>query len=145
MAVAVLWRNVHVDERETERQRGTVVEIGLDKLGPLRRNLARKFGIAVSGKVGKDDFGIGLAGPANFEKIDAAGAAGRGAGAGEFGVDESVDHAGFADVRAAEESDLRQAGSREVRGIGSRRHESCHHSHDLVCYGFSKLASSERR
>jgi hypothetical protein len=51
---------------------------------------------------------FGMAGAANLEKIDAARAARRVTGTGEFGAEEGIDDAGFADVGAAEECDFGQ-------------------------------------
>jgi len=68
-----------------------------------------------------------------FEEVDAASAPGSGAGARQLGADQGVDHARFANVGAAKECDLRQAGSGELRGIGGRRQEAGENPHAQVC------------
>src|SRR5271155_671228 len=127
-------RGGYLHQRHTESQRGPVVEVGLDELGPLLGNLARELGVAVARQVGEDDLRLRLSGPAHFEEIDAAGASGCGAGARDLIADQRIDHAGFAYVRAAEEGDFREAGSGKVGGISGRREKSRDNPHALVCY-----------
>lgn len=121
LAIAILRRNIDVDQRHAQSQCGALMEIRLDKLRPLLRDFAREFGVAVAREVGKDEFRLRLARPAHFKKIDAAGAPGSGAGAGYFGANQRVNHTGFADIRTAKKSNFRQAGSGEVSSIGSCR------------------------
>src|SRR6266567_452007 len=135
LAVTLLGRDVGVDQNDAEAQRGAFVEVGFDELRPFLGNLAGNLGVAVAGEVGKNQLGLRLSRPAYFEEVNAAGAAWSGTGARHFVADQGVNHARFADIGAAEESDLRQAGGGEVRGVGGRRQESGENPHAQVCNG----------
>src|SRR5208283_6078103 len=108
LPVAVLRRYVDVYQRHAQGQRRTVIEIRLDKLWPLLRDFTRNLGVPVARQVGENQLGTRFPRPAHGKEIDAAGTAGSGAGTGDLRADERIDDAGFADVGAAEKSDLRQ-------------------------------------
>src|SRR5579872_2002882 len=139
MPVAILRRNVDVNQRQTEGKRGPVVEVRLDKFGPLRRDFAGKLSVAITGQVGENDLWARLSRPAHLEEIDAAGAAGSRTGACQLGFDERVNDAGLAHVGAAEKGDFRQTCGGEVRGVGGSRHESGHYTHVSVCYEVARV------
>ena len=113
LQVAFLGGNVGVDEADAEFELFAIGEIGIDEVGPAGGNGFGDFGVAVAWEVGEDDFiAAGLAFFGESEEIDGAGAAGGGGDFGGFFTDEGVEQAGFADVGAAEEGDLRGGGGR---------------------------------
>ena len=75
LAVALLRRDVGIDQDDAQAQRGALVEIGLDEFGPFLGNLARNLGVAVAGEVGENQLRARLSGPADLEEVDGAGAA----------------------------------------------------------------------
>jgi len=133
LAVTLLRGNVGVDQNDAQAQRGALVEIRLDEFGPLLGNLARNLGVAVAGKIGENQLGARFSGPANLEEVDAAGAAGSGTGARHLVSDQRIDDARLADVGPAEKSDLRQAGSGKLGGVGGRRQKPGENPHTQVC------------
>src|SRR5580692_9320013 len=137
LPIALLRGNVDVDQRDAESQRRPLVQVRLDELRPLLRDLTRDLGVTVSWKIGEDQLGARLSRPADFEEIDAAGAPGSGAGAGELGTDKRINHARLSDVRASEEGDFRDGGGREVRCICCRCQKSGEDPHIQVSYGES--------
>ena len=99
----------------------------------LARNLAGNFGVTVPREVGKDQFGLGLAGLTYFEEVDAASAPRRGTSASDLRTDQGIDKAGLAHVGAAEKSDFRQGRGWEVSRVGCRRDKAGQNSHVSVC------------
>src|SRR5215471_17480311 len=83
MAIILLRRYVDINKRDTQRERGAMIQIRFDEFGPFLRDFAGNSGISVAGQVGKDKLGTWFSGPANFEKVDAASASGSGAGTGQ--------------------------------------------------------------
>ena len=69
LPVGLLRRNVHVDQRDTQCQRGSLVQIRLDKLRPLLRILARNLGVSVAGQSAKMTSGRGLPGNRISKKL----------------------------------------------------------------------------
>jgi hypothetical protein len=139
LAIAWLRWDVDVDQGHTEGQRGSLVEIRLDKFGPLLGNRARDFGISVAGKVGENQFGMRFSGPADFEEIDAARASGSGTGARQFGADQGINDARFSHVGTAEEGDFRNRRDGKVGNVGSRRKKPGEDSHAQVCNGMREV------
>src|SRR5579863_6240857 len=112
-----------------------MTEIWLDELWPLLRNFFGNFGVTIAREVDENHFRARLAGPANLEEIDAPGASGSRTGARQLGPHERIDHARFADIGAAEKSNLGHGRFGEVRGIGRRGEKSSQDSHAQVCNG----------
>ena len=76
LAVGFLRWDAGIDEGEAKRQTAAMLEIRIDEAGPLLRNLARDLRVSVAGQIGKQEFGLGLAGAPDLKKIDTARAAG---------------------------------------------------------------------
>ena len=85
LPVGRLRRHVHVDQGHAQRQARALFQIRIDETRPLLRDFPRDFCVAIAGQVGKDQFRLGLSRPADFEKVDRAGAAGGGTGLGYLG------------------------------------------------------------
>src|ERR1017187_2128894 len=91
LAVTLLRGNVGIDERKTEGESGTLLQVRIDEAGPVLGDFARDFRVAITGQVGEQKLGLGLASAADFIKVDGAGAAGSIAGPSEFFVYERID------------------------------------------------------
>jgi len=115
--VGLLWRNVAVDKTQAERERGAVGEVGLDKFRPLGGDGFGDFCVAVSGQIGEVHLGLlALGCVGDGEEIDGSSTSGGGGDFGLFGVEERVQQAGFTDVRAAQECNLRDRRRRKLCG-----------------------------
>src|SRR5437879_2158898 len=139
LPIALLRGNIDVDQRDAESQRRPLVQVRLDKLRPLPRDLTRDLGITVSWEVGEDQLRTRLSRPADFEEVNAASASGSRTGARELGADQRINYARLTDVGASEEGDFRDGGSREVGGICCRRQKSGEDPHIQVSYGESAV------
>ena len=88
--------------------------------------------VTVTRKINEEELGMRFAGAAQLEKVDGLGASGRVAGLGDLVGDERIDQARLADVGAAQERDLRRAGSRELLGIGGGGYEAGYNLHGSI-------------
>src|ERR1700733_14432428 len=93
LAVAFLWRNVDVHQSDTKRQRGTILQIGIDKLRPFGRNLARKLCVTVAGQIGEDHFRPRLSRKSDLEKVYSPSAPRSRTGAGNLSPNQRIDEA----------------------------------------------------
>lgn len=124
MSVILLGRNVDVDQSNAKCEGGAMVEVRLDELGPFLRDFAGDFGVSVAGQIGEDELRAWFSRPADFEKVNAAGASRGGTGAGELGADQRIDDARLSHVRTTQEGDLGNGGNREVGNVSSGCQES---------------------
>ncbi len=134
--VAGLRGDVGVDEAEAEGERGAFGEVWLDEFGPPGGDGSGDFGVAVAGKVGKEEIWLlsfGRGGEA--EEVDGACAA---RCRGDFGLgraEECIEEAGFADVGAAEEGELGRGGRRKVVRGGGRAEKFGEELHAVLSIG----------
>src|SRR5579864_1943199 len=123
LLVARLGRNVGIHQRNAQRKSGALLEVRLNELLPAGGEFVRDLGVAVAGQIGEEEVGTWTSGPADGIKINAASPPRSGAGTGYLVAKKGIDDAGFAYVGAAEKSDLRGGGRREMRDVGGRGYE----------------------
>ena len=69
LAVALLGRDIGVDQNDAQAQGGTLVQVRLDEFRPFLRNLARNLGVAVPGRSAKISSGRGFPGQRISKKL----------------------------------------------------------------------------
>ncbi len=120
LGVAVLGRDVGVDEADAEGKLLAFAEVGLDEAGPVGGDGFGDLSVAVAGEVRENEGGadveFGFCAFVEGEEVDGAGAAWGGGDFSFFGAEERVDKRGLADIGAAEEGHF--GGVEGAGGVG---------------------------
>src|SRR5579871_3860912 len=99
------------------------MQVRVNKARPLAGDFARNLRVAVSWKVGEDQFCFRLARPADLKKIDGLRAPRSIAGLRDLRAHQRINYARFSNVGSPKKSYFGQAGRREVARSARRQHE----------------------